>query len=123
MADERRNIDTDTKKDAEEQKQGTGIQAATDKRDESIVAREEGGAVEHKTPGPGSRRGDKYDLPLTGDPLHPAPKEVTITLGTDGSIKSKVGKEERTGGRVFADVDMTTLLALTNAVRAETGSR
>ena len=123
MADERRNIDTDTKKDAEQQKQGTGIQAATDKRDESIVAREEGGAVEHKTPGPRSRRGDKHDLPLTGEPLVPGSRKTTIIV-ENATVKAKTeGGDEREGIRALSDMGYEDLLVLANQVRQEAGNR
>lgn len=119
-----RNIDTDTDKDRKEQKQGTGVQAATDKRDESIVSREEGGAVEHKTPGPGKRRGDKHDLPLDPGGQFPAPKKTTITV-EDAQISTRTeGSDERKGSdRLFADMDNESFAILASAIRAEAGSR
>lgn len=119
-----RNIDTDTDKDRKEQKQGTGVQAATDKRDESIVAREEGGAVEHKTPGPGSRRGDKHDLPLDANVGVTPAKKTVITI-EDAQITTKTaGSDERHGrDRLFADMDNESFSVLASAVRSEMGSR
>lgn len=118
-----RNVDTDPKKDREQNKQGSGVQAATDTRDESIVTREEGGAVEHKTPGPGSRKGDKHDLPLTGQALTPGPRKAVITV-EEAQISVKVDGNKREGpDRPFADLDTESLLVLANAVRAEAGNR
>lgn len=119
-----RNIDTDTAKDREKEKQGTGVQAATDKRDASIVSREEGGAVEHKTPGPRSRRGDKHDLPLDPGGQFAAPKKTVITV-EDAEITTKTeGGDERSGrDRLFADMDNESFAILASAIRAEAGSR
>jgi hypothetical protein len=118
------NIKTDTKKDSEQQKQGTGVQAATDKRDESQVMRDEGGAVEYKTPGRGSRRGDKHDLPLTGEALTAPAKKTVITM-EDAAISSQTeGTDKREGSdRPLRDMDYESLLVLANAVRAEVGTR
>ncbi|HZA18921.1 MAG TPA: hypothetical protein VE645_18925 [Pseudonocardiaceae bacterium] len=118
-----RNIDTDTKKDREQQKQGTGVQAATDKRDEGQVTRDEGGAVEYKTPGPGSRRGDKHDLPLQDAELGTPTKKAVITI-EDGEITAKVeGSDMRKGREALRDMDPEHLLVLSGAVRSETGTR